>query len=108
MVGFWNSPKTKFMKNQLSPGVPDLQILVILGHEYSIESLYVSWTTHRYNEVSKHTSRAKVTRVEDNRSLAVLTCLPVQCIYIYIQCILYIKRKNNPCKFIVQMRRTNL
>ena len=43
-------PKNKIMKIQLSPGVPNLQILVIFDHEYFIESLYGSRTTHRCNK----------------------------------------------------------
>ena len=62
MVGFWNGQKTKFMKIILSPGVPYLQILVILGHESYIEALYGSWTTHRCKKISKQTTRAGVTR----------------------------------------------
>ena len=42
MVGFGK----KFMKIQLSPGVPYPQILVILDHECYIKSLYGSWTTY--------------------------------------------------------------
>ena len=77
MVGFWNGQKTKFMKNKLSPLVPYLQILAIFGHECDIKSLYGSWTTHRNKKLSKQTTRAKVNRGCDNRSVAILTDLPV-------------------------------
>ena len=77
MAGFWNGQKkTIYMKIQLSPGVPYLQILVIWGHECYIESLYGSWATHRYNQLSKQPTGAKVSMGGDNRSLAVLTSLP--------------------------------
>ena len=43
---------------QLSPVVPYFQILVICGHDYYIVSLYGSWTTKRYYQLSKQTTRA--------------------------------------------------
>ena len=48
MVDFYNGQKTKFMKMQLSLGVPYHQILVIFGHECYIESLYYGHELHTY------------------------------------------------------------
>ena len=45
-----------------------------MGHEWVMNG---SWMGHRNNKLSKQTTRAKVTRVGDNRSLAVLTSLTV-------------------------------
>ena len=61
------------MKIQLSPGVPYLQILFILGHECSIESLYGSSTMQRYNKLSLQPLQGG----DDNRSVSILTNLPV-------------------------------
>ena len=85
------------MKIQLSPLVLYVQILVIFGHECYIESSYGSLTTHRYNKLSKQTIRAKVRRGGNNRSVAILTDLPVYILFeicmleinIIIQCNLH-------------------
>ena len=61
-MAFEMAKKTNLWKFKLSPGVPYLQILVVLGHDCYIESVYGSWTTQIYNKLSKQTTRAKVTR----------------------------------------------
>ena len=83
MVGFWNGQKTKFMKILLSPGVPYLQALVIIGHESYIEALYGSWNTHRSKNEANKPLELELQGGGYNRSLAVLTSLPVYftCMY---------------------------
>ena len=83
MVGFWNGQKTKFMKIQLSPGGPYLQVLVFFGHESYIEALYGSWNTQRCKKEANKPLELELQGDGYNRSLAVLTSLPVYftCMY---------------------------
>ena len=81
MVDFWNGQKTKFMKILLSPGVPYLQILIIIGHKCYFESLYWSWTTNRCNNLNKQQVELKLPGGGANRSLVIWSDLPV---YIYL------------------------
>ena len=65
------------MNEQLSPLVLYLQILGISGLECYIESLYGSWTTQRYNKLRNKPLEPKLEGGGDNRSVAILTDLPV-------------------------------
>ena len=72
MVGFWNCQKNKIYENSIIARGTLSSKLVIFGYACYIESIYGSWTKHTNNYC-----RAKVTRGGDNRSVAVLSDLPV-------------------------------